>query len=153
MVEKIVQETDIDARYLELELTETLLMDNSETAISKLHCLHKLGIQLSIDDFGTGYSSLQYLKNLPIHALKVDQSFVQDLSTDANVVITKAIVTLAKTLKLKTIAEGIETAEQNTFMESLGCDIMQGHFFSKPMPADDITQVFSNSLPITSSKI
>ena len=152
VVEKIVQETEVNPRFLELELTETLLMENSETAISKLHLLHEIGIQLSIDDFGTGYSSLQYLKNLPIHALKVDQSFVQDLSTDANVVITKAIVSLAKTLKLKTIAEGVETAEQDKFMESLGCDIMQGHFFAKPMTAHNVTEVFSKTLMVTTAK-
>ena len=104
-------------------------------------------IRPSIDDFGTGYSSLAYLKDLPIHALKVDQSFVQDLATEANVVITKAIVSLAKTLNLKTIVEGVETEEQRKFMESLGCDIMQGYLFSKPLPAYEITEKMLNAQP------
>ncbi|MGV7220734.1 MAG: EAL domain-containing protein [Nitrospinales bacterium] len=146
MIKDIIKETHINANYLELELTESLLMENSEEAISKLRSLDKMGIHLSIDDFGTGYSSLQYLKNLPIHALKIDQSFVQDLATEANVVITRAIVSLAKTLKLKTIVEGVETEEQRKFMESLGCDILQGYFFGKPMTSYDITQIFSSSL-------
>ena len=145
MVAQIIKETGVDARMMELELTETLLMENSEAAISKLRLLHDMGIQISIDDFGTGYSSLAYLKNLPIHALKVDQSFVQDLATEANVVITKAIVSLAKTLKLKTIVEGVETEEQKTFMKSLGCDIMQGYFFGRPMTAYDMTNILLNS--------
>lgn len=149
MVAEIIKETGINGNFLELELTESLLMENSEAAISKLRSLHKMGIHLSIDDFGTGYSSLQYLKNLPIHALKIDQSFVQDLATEANVVITRAIVSLAKTLKLKTIVEGVETEEQRIFMESLGCDILQGYYFGKPMTSYDMTQIFTNSLIAT----
>ena len=152
MIAGIIAETGIDARYLELELTESLLMENSEAAIAKLRDLHDMGISLSIDDFGTGYSSLQYLKDLPIHALKVDQSFVQDLSTEANVVITRAIVSLAKTLKLKTIVEGVETEEQRVFMESIGCDIMQGFLFARPMPASAITKMFTKSLTFTTTK-
>ena len=152
MIAGIIAETGIDARYLELELTESLLMENSEAAIAKLRDLHDMGISLSIDDFGTGYSSLQYLKDLPIHALKVDQSFVQDLSTEANVVITRAIVSLAKTLKLKTIVEGVETEEQRVFMESIGCDIMQGFLFARPMPASAITKMFTKSLTFTATK-
>ena len=118
-------------------------MDNSEAVIAKLGRLSDLGIQLSIDDFGTGYSSLTYLKSLPIKILKIDQSFVQDLSTETNVVITKAIVSLAKTLKIKTVVEGVETEAQKNFMKALGCDVMQGYLFSKPLPANEVTKLIS----------
>jgi len=138
MLIDILENTGIDARNLELEFTESLLMDNSEAVIAKMGRLSDLGIQLSIDDFGTGYSSLTYLKSLPIKILKIDQSFVQDLATEANVVITKAIVSLAKTLKFKTVVEGVETEEQKNFMKALGCDVMQGYLFSKPLPANAV---------------
>lgn len=143
MLIDILENTGIDARNLELEFTESLLMDNSEAVIAKMGRLSDLGIQLSIDDFGTGYSSLTYLKSLPIKILKIDQSFVQDLATEANVVITKAIVSLAKTLKFKTVVEGVETEEQKNFMKALGCDVMQGYLFSKPLPANEVTKLIS----------
>ncbi len=143
MLIDILENTGIDARNLELEFTESLLMDNSEAVIAKMGRLSDLGIQLSIDDFGTGYSSLTYLKNLPIKILKIDQSFVQDLSTETNVVITKAIVSLAKTLNIKTVVEGVETEAQKNFMQALGCDVMQGYLFSKPLPANEVTKLIS----------
>lgn len=144
MLIDIIENTGIQASKLELEFTESLLMDNSQAVIEKLGRLSDIGIQLSIDDFGTGYSSLTYLKSLPIQILKIDQSFVQDLATEANVVITKAIVSLARTLKFKTVVEGVETEEQKNFMKSLGCEVMQGYLFSKPLPAQEVTKLISN---------
>jgi diguanylate cyclase (GGDEF)-like protein len=136
-VSRILTESGLEPQYLELELTESLLMDNAELTIETLHRLRSLGIKISIDDFGSGYSSLSYLKNLPIDVLKIDQTFVRDLTTDANdIAIVKTIITLAHNLRLKTIAEGVETEEQSTILSNLGCDELQGYLFSKPLATD-----------------
>ena len=122
---------------LELELTESLLMKDMEGTIATLHKLHKMGVCLSIDDFGTGYSSLSYLKRFPIHTLKIDQSFIRDIMIDPHdAAISATIVTLAHNLKLKVIAEGVETAEQLALLREMKCDQMQGYYFSKPIPAE-----------------
>jgi len=114
-------------------------MTNPEDAIKILRELSDLGIELAIDDFGTGYSSLSYLKKLPINKLKVDQSFVQDLPHDEeDAGITKAVIALANSLNLKVIAEGVETKEQKEFLIQNSCNHIQGYFYSKPVPADEI---------------
>ena len=123
---------------LELEFTETILMEHSDEAISKLKDLKELGVKLSIDDFGTGYSSLTYLKNMPVDHLKIDQSFVKDLHEEANQAIIHTIISLAKSLKMKTIAEGVETEKARDFLTSLGCNIMQGYLFSPALPHDEL---------------
>jgi len=108
-----------------------------EGTIAKLHKLQKMGVCLSIDDFGTGYSSLNYLKRFPIHTLKIDQSFIRDITIDPHdAAISATIVTLAHNLKLKVIAEGVETAEQLALLREMKCDQMQGYYFSKPIPAE-----------------
>lgn len=142
MIVNILQETALDAHHLELELTESSIMPNAEQAIKKLCELKEMGLQLSIDDFGTGYSSLNYLKRFPIDTLKIDQSFVRDISTDPDdASIVRAIITLAHSLKLNVIAEGVETAEQFTYLRQLRCDEMQGYWFSYPLDAREIEAI------------
>jgi EAL domain-containing protein (putative c-di-GMP-specific phosphodiesterase class I) len=131
-----LHDSGLKPEYLELELTESAIMHDAEQAIAVLQKLRKLGIKISVDDFGSGYSSLSYLKTLPIDVLKIDRTFVQDITTDLkDVAIVKTIVSLAHNLNLKTIAEGVETDEQSVLLTSLGCDEMQGYFFSKPLTA------------------
>lgn len=132
----IVDDSGIDARWLELELTESMLMDASASVIDKLHTLRRAGIALAIDDFGTGYSSMSYLKTLPVGTLKIDRSFVQDLPHSAeDAAITRAIIALARSLKMETVVEGIETLEQGEFLRANGCDKAQGYHYSKPLAA------------------
>lgn len=138
----IVDETGIDARWLELELTESMLMDASATIVEKLHTLKRAGIQLAIDDFGTGYSSMSYLKTFPVGSLKIDRSFVKDLPQSAqDAAITKAIIAMAKSLKMEVVAEGIETLEQAEFLRANGCDKAQGYYYSKPQPAAQVREL------------
>jgi diguanylate cyclase len=142
----IVDETGIDARWLELELTESMLMDASASVIEKLHALKRAGIQLAIDDFGTGYSSMSYLKTFPVSSLKVDRSFVRDLPNSAeDAAITKAIIAMAKSLKMEVVAEGIETQEQGEFLRDIGCDKAQGFYYSKPLPAAQIRALLART--------
>ena len=125
--------------YLELELTESI-MEKAEAAIMVLRELSQMGIEISLDDFGTGYSSLSYLKRFPINKLKIDQSFVRDLTTDSEVVaIVRTIITLARSLRLKVIAEGVEKDEELSILRSLDCDEIQGYLFCRPLPADEVT--------------
>lgn len=144
MVARILAETGLDpsSHELELELTESLLMRNVEKTAATLHRLHEMGVKLSIDDFGTGYSSLSYLKRFPLNSLKIDQSFVRDLSSNPDdAAIVSAIIALGHGLKLNVIAEGVETAEQLAYLRELKCDEMQGFLFSRPIPASEITQL------------
>jgi diguanylate cyclase len=140
----ILKEHDLDPGLgtIELELTETLLMTNAAGAIDTLGKMHEAGINFSIDDFGTGYSSLSYLKRFPISSLKIDQSFVRDLSTDKeDEAIVAAIIALGHSLGLRVIAEGVETGAQLLQLREQGCDEMQGFLFSRPVPATDMTQL------------
>ncbi|HZP66834.1 MAG TPA: EAL domain-containing protein [Rudaea sp.] len=133
---EILAELDLAPNQVELELTESVLMANAELAIHTLDRLHSLGVAISIDDFGTGYSSLSYLKRLPIDALKIDRSFVGDITTDPDdEAITKTIITMAHSLGLNVVAEGVETAEQLEYLHEQGCDEIQGHWLSPPLPA------------------
>ncbi|HEV7843250.1 MAG TPA: EAL domain-containing protein, partial [Pyrinomonadaceae bacterium] len=137
IVERILKETGLDAASLELEVTESSVMKNAETAIVTLTELKAMGIKISIDDFGSGYSSLSYLKHLPIDVLKIDQSFVSDMTADPkDAAIVMAIIQLAHSLQLKVIAEGVETDEQLHFLRLLSCDEMQGYLFCRPIPVE-----------------
>lgn len=136
-VEQILTEAGLGPEHLGLELTESILMENEERTVGVLTELSRLGIQLSIDDFGTGYSSLRYLKCFPIHILKIDQSFVREIATSTtDAAIATSIITLAHSLGLKVVAEGVETAAQVEFLRTHACDGIQGYYFSKPLPPE-----------------
>lgn len=127
-----------DPRRLELEITESVVMDEPQIVIDALRALKEHGVAIAIDDFGTGFSSMSYLQQLPLDRLKVDRSFVSDISPDRNAVIAETIVTLGNKLGLTTIAEGVEKREQASYMIKLGCEEAQGYLFAKPMPFDDV---------------
>ncbi|NTV95610.1 MAG: EAL domain-containing protein [Thiobacillus sp.] len=140
-VAEILRETGLAPRYLELELTESILMHDGESSASVLDALKTMGVRLAIDDFGTGYSSLSYLKRFPIHTLKIDQSFVRDIASDADdATIVRAVIGMALNLKQRVIAEGIETGEQLAFLRALQCDEGQGFHFSYPLSAPDFAR-------------
>jgi diguanylate cyclase (GGDEF)-like protein len=136
VIRRVLDETGLDAPWLELELTESLLMQNSHGAIETLKRLRSAGVHLSIDDFGTGYSSLAYLKRFPIQALKIDQSFIREsTSSPDDAAIVTSIILMARSLKMSTIAEGVETNAQLAFLRVLNCEEAQGYLFSPPVPA------------------
>ncbi|MBC7900338.1 MAG: EAL domain-containing protein [Saprospiraceae bacterium] len=142
----IVAETGLDPHYLNLEVTETSIMENSGSAFKTLNSLRELGVLVSIDDFGTGYSSLGYLKSLPIDVLKIDRTFICDLTTSPDdAAMVTAILTLAHNLKLNVVAEGVETEEQLELLQTLECDEWQGYLCSKPVPADILKQLLVES--------
>ncbi|HEX9023231.1 MAG TPA: EAL domain-containing protein [Geobacteraceae bacterium] len=139
VVEHVLTETGLQPRWLELEVTEGIMIHDMETTSRTLRRLSNLGVHISIDDFGTGYSSLSYIKKLPINTLKIDQSFVNDVTTNADdAAIATAIITMAQSLRLNVVAEGVEAREQMKFLYSRKCQGMQGFYFSKPVPADEI---------------
>ncbi len=143
-IAEVLKKTGLEPQFLELELTETSIMKNDEIAVEILTELKKMGIQICIDDFGTGYSSLSYLKRFPIDTLKIDQSFIRESMRDADhAAIVVAIITMAHTLKLKVVAEGVESPEQWAFLRDHNCDKMQGTLFSNPLPADAFTRLIT----------
>ena len=143
MIKSILRKVDLSPEFLHLELTENQIIKNTEITLKIMEQLKGLGINIAIDDFGTGYSSLGYLKNFPINTLKIDKSFVQDMTKDDNnAAITNTIITLAQNLNLNVIAEGVETREQAEFLSSRNCYLMQGFYFSRPMKAEDITEKY-----------
>jgi diguanylate cyclase (GGDEF)-like protein len=140
----ILAATSLDPDHLELEITESLIVEDASEALKTLRMLDDLGVRLAIDDFGTGYSGLSYLKRFPIDAVKIDQSFIRDISVDADdAAIVRAIVAMAKSLKLAVIAEGVETGEQLAFLSSLGCDFAQGYLLGRPMDAFAVTAMLA----------
>ncbi|MDR3369627.1 EAL domain-containing protein [Rhodoferax sp.] len=148
MVTQILDEVGLPPQYLELELTEATAMDDPQAAVEVMNQLHARGIRMSIDDFGTGYSSLSYLKKFKIYRLKIDQSFVRDIGEDPDdKAIVTAIINLASSMGMQTIAEGVETASQLAFLRLQGCTEVQGYYFSKPLPADRF-EVFVREMPV-----
>jgi len=144
LVKEILNESGMDPKYLELEITETAVMDDVESAIKKLNDIKKMGVQISVDDFGTGYTSISYLKKFPISGLKIDQSFIKDIPENQNnTAITSAVIALAHTLGMKVVAEGVETAEQLRYLSDNNCDIVQGYYLSRPLPEQKIILQFS----------
>ena len=144
-IDWILQETQLDSQSLKLEITESAIVDNAESATLLLQQLRQRQIQLSIDDFGTGYSSLSYLHRFPVNTLKIDRSFVSRIGKDGeNLEIIQAIVTLAKQLGMTIVAEGIETPQQKDYLKILGCDEGQGYLFGKPLPTKEVESIFDN---------
>ena len=145
-VDEIIQATSIDAHAaggLELELTESLIMEDVKQSIAKLQSIRAMGVNIAIDDFGTGYSSLSYLSRLPVDTLKIDRSFVIDMTNGPDgVALVATIITLAHSLKLKVVAEGVDTEEQLASLASLRCDEMQGYLFSRPVPKEEFERRF-----------
>ena len=146
MVSRALDETGCRPEWLELEITESVIMEQPEATAETLHKLSRMGVHLSIDDFGTGYSSLSYLKRFPIDALKIDKSFVRDITTDPDdAAIARAVIALAHSLKLVVIAEGVETAEQLDFLRAQECDQMQGYYLSRPLSVEKLEQFMRES--------
>jgi diguanylate cyclase (GGDEF)-like protein/PAS domain S-box-containing protein len=142
LIDRVLREAGLAPGCLELELTESFIMHDTACAIATLRELKEMGVRIAIDDFGSGYSSLSYLKQLPIDVLKIDKSFVRDMTRDANdAAIVMAIITLAHSLNLKVVAEGVETEEQLRLLRLLRCDAMQGYLFSRPLPAEDFERL------------
>lgn len=143
-VEGILEETGVDGKYLEFEITETVIMQNPEFAVKILNQLRERGIHISIDDFGTGYSSLAHLKKFSVNTLKIDKSFVNDVAQDStDAAIASAIIAMGKSLNLSVIAEGVETEEQREFLKKENCNEMQGYLFSKPVSAEKISELLA----------
>jgi EAL domain-containing protein (putative c-di-GMP-specific phosphodiesterase class I) len=140
----------LDARYLELEVTESVIMHDAERVTAALAELKRMGLELAIDDFGTGYSSLSYLKRFPIDRLKIDQSFVRDIPSDGeDAAIISAIIGLTRNLGLRTIAEGVETNEQLEFLREQGCDEVQGYLLSRPLTPEACAQLLREGKVVT----
>lgn len=147
IVAGILEEIGMDPRWLELEITESIAMENGEDSVAMLNTFKELGIRISIDDFGTGFSSLNYLRRMPIDTLKIDQSFIRDISTGENgEEVVTAIIQLAKNLRLKVIAEGVETGSQWSFLKNRQCNEMQGFLYSKAVTSEEMEKLFGQSL-------
>ncbi len=152
LVKQVLKETPLAPRSLDLELTESLLMHNTEAILGAMDELHAHGVVFSMDDFGTGYSSLSYLKRFPIDTLKIDQSFVRDIPRDPDdAAIAQAIISMAHSLGMKVIAEGVETTQQLAFLRANRCDGMQGYYFSKPLSAEDMTGLLQKNRHLKST--
>lgn len=149
-IDKLLQILDkyqVSPYEIELEITETILIDDFEEITKRLEILRDIGIKISLDDFGTGFSSLSYLKGLPIDTLKIDKSFIDTVITDENTrIITESIIYMVKKLGFETIAEGVETEEQFQYLNEISCDIIQGFYLGRPMPADDIEKLLANMM-------
>jgi EAL domain-containing protein (putative c-di-GMP-specific phosphodiesterase class I) len=138
---RALETSGLDHAYLELEITEGILMRETEVTISTLRRLTELGIQIAVDDFGTGYSSMAYLKRFPVNKIKIDRAFVTDITTDrGDAAIVGAVIGLAHGLDLTVAAEGVETFEQAAYLRTLGCDELQGYYFGRPMTASSFQQ-------------
>jgi EAL domain-containing protein (putative c-di-GMP-specific phosphodiesterase class I) len=144
VIKKVLSETGLPPEYLELELTESTLLSNVNVMFPMLEELRTMGLKLAIDDFGTGYSSLSYLRQFPVSKLKIDRSFVQDVVLNSDdAAITAAIISMAKGLNLKVIAEGVETGAQMAFLRAHQCDEIQGYYFSRPLTADKVAEILA----------
>ncbi|MDT8384329.1 MAG: EAL domain-containing protein [Gammaproteobacteria bacterium] len=148
MIRRVLKETDTEPRMIELEITESCVMDDPEMALHILQECHEMGMRIAIDDFGTGYSSLSYLKKFPLDVLKIDQSFVADVPADNDdVAIIDTIIAMGHRLNLSVIAEGVETEAQADFLREHGCDNAQGYYYDRPMPSDELVSRFIASTP------
>jgi diguanylate cyclase (GGDEF)-like protein/PAS domain S-box-containing protein len=151
LVRSALAESGLDACFLELELTESVLMHDKEAAVKVLQQLKEIGVVLTLDDFGTGYSSLSYLKEFPIDVIKIDKSFINDVANSADgALLTSSIISMAQSLHLTTVAEGVETEEQLSFLNINQCDIMQGYYFSRPLPAGEMNALLGAGTRLSS---
>jgi EAL domain-containing protein (putative c-di-GMP-specific phosphodiesterase class I) len=142
-VQCALERSGLDPGFLEIELTESVVLQGAESSSNVLSRLKTLGVSIAIDDFGTGYSSLAYLKHFPIDKVKIDQTFVRDIDTDPDDrAIVEAVIAMSHHLKLKVVAEGVCSQGQARFLRERGCDIAQGHLYGRPMPAADIALLF-----------
>jgi len=147
-IEQTLAENDCQPDWLELEITESVIMEQHGRSFNSLRRLKELGIELAIDDFGTGYSSLAHLKRLPVSRLKIDRSFIRDIPQDSsNMAIARAVIAMGQSMGLRVIAEGVETAEQKAFLAAEGCDEIQGYICGRPLPADQMTAILSTGVP------
>jgi EAL domain-containing protein (putative c-di-GMP-specific phosphodiesterase class I) len=145
-VANVLHTYDVKASCLKMELTESVVLNDVTDVVAKMHALKALGVKLSMDDFGTGYSSLSYLKQLPLDQIKIDQSFVRDITTNPNdAVMVTTIIDLAQNFRLNVIAEGVETGEQFDFLKKNGCMAYQGYFFSKPVPIEQFEPLLNKN--------
>ncbi len=151
LVRRVLHETALPPQYLELELTESLILSNADVMLSRLKELKEMGVRLAIDDFGTGYSSFSYLRQFRVHKLKIDCSFVRDICLDADdAAITAAIISVARSLNLRVIAEGVETEKQVAFLRAHHCDEIQGYYFSKPLLPEEFAEKLRSNSRLTS---
>ena len=151
VVATVLRDTGLPPDCLELELTERMIMQDAESTVTILHRLRALGVQFSIDDFGTGYSSLSYLKRFPIDRIKIDQSFVREITSNPeDAAVSQAIISLSHSLNIKTVAEGVETAEQQEFLRSRQCDEIQGFHFSRPVPTQEMSRLLKEGVKLES---
>jgi EAL domain-containing protein (putative c-di-GMP-specific phosphodiesterase class I) len=152
LIADVLRETRLDAHCLDLELTESIVVGDFDAVAEDLRQLLDLGVHVSIDDFGTGYSSLSYVKKFPVDRLKIDQSFVRNLTSDPNdAAIVRAILTLGHSLNLQVVAEGVETPEQLARLREEGCDEVQGYYFGRPMPARDFIALVAKEPPLAAT--
>ena len=150
-VSAVLGDTGLDPHLLSLEITESILMADTEAAAATLRAIAALGVHLALDDFGTGYSSLTYLRRFPVEALKIDRSFVAGIGQDReDEAIVGMILNLSRALGLQVVAEGVETAEQIDQLRRWGCPLMQGFYFGRPMPAEQIEQFLEAPQPVLS---
>ena len=140
----LIEKYEIDPKLIELEITESVLIDDFDSVVDKLHTLKEYGIKISLDDFGTGFSSLSYLKGLPIDTLKIDKTFIDTVIDDTSTrVITESIIAMVKKLGCETVAEGVETPEQLEYLKGVNCDNIQGFLLGRPMPASEIEKLLA----------
>jgi EAL domain-containing protein (putative c-di-GMP-specific phosphodiesterase class I) len=149
-VVEAAEKTEEAGSLLDIEITESVIMENVETIIPKLQTIRGLGVEIAVDDFGTGYSSLSYLKRFPIDTLKIDRSFVRDVPADQDdAAIVRAIIAMSRSLRMKVIAEGVETEEQREFLRAEGCDEIQGYLSGRPVPPEEFLQLLRTRKTIT----
>ncbi|MEK6538720.1 MAG: EAL domain-containing protein, partial [Nitrospirota bacterium] len=154
LIKGILDETGLDPMHFELELTESILMKDEEKLIKKLCAIKDTGVRLSIDDFGTGYSSLSYLKRFPIDVIKIDRSFVMEITSNPDgAAIVQTILAMAHTLKLRVVAEGVEKLEELIFLREHGCEEMQGYYFSKPVPLSEFEELLRSGKKLQTNYI
>ena len=144
-VRDVLARTGLEPRRLELEITESVLINDAASALDILNALKDLGVKIAMDDFGTGYSSLGYLNSFPFDKIKIDRSFIGDMNgKDKSGAIVRSVITLGQSLNMTTTAEGVETAEQASFLTQEGCDQIQGYYFSRPIAAAELTTFMEN---------